>query len=227
MQKVVVITGASSGLGKELAKLYLKKSTYQLLLTGRNEKGFDEFETNSRVEIVIGDLTQRKTLDEIEKKVTEKFGRVDILINNAGIIYLQPFEKNTEEQINKLISINLIAPMLLTQRLYPIMTAQQSGHIVNINSTAGKESKENHTLYCAAKWGLTGFTNALRKEAKKYNIRISSIHPGGIKTALYDELETKINTETFMDAKKVAEIILFLTQTEGLAPDEIVINRMS
>lgn len=166
MQKIIVITGASSGLGKELTKLYLQKGSYFLILSGRDEKGFEKFRNNPNVDIIIGDLSRKETLDEIEKTVKKKHKRVDIVINNAGITYIQPFEKNTEDQLDKLLSIDLKIPMLLTQRLYNLMVSQQSGHIINVNSTAGKEGKENHTMYCAAKWGLAGFTAALRIEAK-------------------------------------------------------------
>lgn len=116
--------------------------------------------------------------------------------------------------------------MLLTKELYPLMVKQKSGHIININSTAGKEGKTNHSMYSAAKFGLVGFTESLRTEAKKHHVRVTSIHPGGIKTALYDNLTQKVDTSTYMDPKEVAEVIVFLSETKGMCPDEIVLSRM-
>lgn len=226
MRKVVVITGASSGLGKELAKIYIKKG-YRLVLTGLHAEGLQEFQNKDNVKIIIGDLTKQETLDEIAQVVTNKFGQIDILINSAGIIYLQPFEENISEQLDQILAINLRAPILLTQKLYPFMVSKKQGLVININSTSGKEPKLHQTMYNATKFGLTGFTQSLRLEAKQHNIRVLSIHPGGIKTHLYDSMETPPDTTGFMDAKKVAEIVVFLSETEGLSPDEIIINRLS
>lgn len=226
MKKVVVLTGASSGLGKEIARLLSQKENYHLILTGRNEKGFEEFKNDQNVSLVIGDITQSETLDEIEKTV-KKQGRVDILINNAGITSIKPFEANTEEELDLLFATDLKAPMLLTQRIYPVMLAQQSGQIINVNSTAGLEPKLHHTMYCAIKWGLTGFTKTLRLEAKKHNIRVTSFHPGGMNTAFYDKIEG-VPVETYMNPKSVAEMLINAIETDAtLSPDEIVINRMT
>ncbi|MDO8498146.1 MAG: SDR family oxidoreductase [bacterium] len=226
-KKVIIITGASKGLGNELAKLYFQKGSYNLILTARSKEGFNEFKNKEGVDLIVGDIREKDTLDSIEKVVEEKYKKVDILINNAGVIYTQPFEKNTEKQLDELFDINLKAPILLTQRMYPFMVSQKSGLIININSTAGKEGKANHTLYAATKFGLRGFTEALRQEAKAHNIRVLSIHPGGMDTHLFDDLEKKPDVSTFMNAKKVAEIIVFLSETEGVSPDEILINRPS
>lgn len=226
MKKIVVITGASSGFGKELAKLLLQKGIYELILTGRNDKGLEEFKDSSDVTLVLGDLTQKSTLELIEHEVKEQ-QRIDVLVNNAGITHINPFTENTEENLDDILAIDLKAPMLLTHRLYPYMLKQQSGHIININSTAGKDAKANHTLYSAAKFGLKGFTDALRHEAKKNNIRVTSFHPGGMNTEFYDRLEG-IPKESYMDPKKVAELLVQLIETDpSISPDEIVINRMT
>jgi len=87
MKKVVIITGASSGLGKELVKLYFQKN-YSLVLSGRNQNGFEEFKNKENVDVVLGDLVKKETLDKIEYIIKEKYKRVDILINNAGVTYI-------------------------------------------------------------------------------------------------------------------------------------------
>lgn len=227
MKKVVVITGASSGLGKEIAKLYIEKGNYHLILTGRNKKGLVNFNKLSNVEIILGDITQEETLSAITTKIEAHNKQIDILINNAGIIGIKPFEEISREELDRIIETDLKAPILLTQKLYPFMVSQQSGLIINVNSTAGLEGKINHTMYNAAKFGLTGFTNALRLEAKKYNIRVTSFHPGGMNTEFYDEMEN-VPVETYMDPKKIAEILVQLSESDpSLTPDQIVINRMT
>ncbi|HSW97875.1 MAG TPA: SDR family oxidoreductase [Candidatus Saccharimonadales bacterium] len=226
MKKVVVITGASSGLGKEIAKQLLTTGNYVLIVTGRNNEGFEEFKSSPDVTIIIGDLTKKTTIDLLEHAVKEQ-GKIDILINNAGITYINPITENSEQKIDELLAINLKAPMLLTQRLYPLMVKQQSGHIINVNSAAGKEGKPNHTIYSAAKFGLKGFTDALRHEAKSHNIRVTSFHPGGINTPLYRNLP-HVPKEKYMDPLDIAKLLIQLIQTDpSLSPDEIVITRMT
>ncbi len=225
-KKIIVITGASSGIGKEITRLFTQKG-YVLIISGRNESELKEFEGNKNIETVIGDITLEETQNKIKKLVENKYKKIDVLINNAGITFIQPFEQNTKEQLDKIVETNLKTPILLTQKFYPMMTKQKSGHIVFVNSTAGKEPKLNHTLYSSTKFGLSGFAQTLRLEAKKYNIRVTSFHPGGVRTKLYDRVSPKPDISTYMDPKKVAEVLVYLVETENISPDEIVINRMA
>ena len=226
MKKIVLITGASSGIGKEIAQLFLAKG-YSLILSGRNEEGFDYVEGNKSVDVVLGDITKTGTRNKIKDLIIGKYKKLDILINNAGITYIQPFENNTEEQLENIYSTNLKAPILLTQDLYGTMQNQKSGTIVFINSAAGKQGYPNHTLYSTMKFGLNGFSQSLRQEAKKYGIRVLSIHPGGVNTGLYDELKDMPDVDQYMSPGKVAEIIVYLSETSELSPDEISISRTS
>jgi len=223
-KKVVVITGASSGLGKALANLYGKKG-YTLVLSGRNEEELHK-STNDNTDFIIGDLTQKETIQKIADIVNIKHNQIDILINNAGILYIQPLEQNTEEQLDTIFEINVKSHIRLTQKLLPLMKQQQSGHIINIISTAGKEGKLNHTLYCATKYAMSGFTESLRFEAKQHNIRVSGIYPGGIKTHIFDTLPTKIDQTTFMEAEDVSKTIVDLSETKGISPDTLVITKL-
>lgn len=225
MKKIVLITGASNGLGKEIAKLLIIRD-YYLILTGKNEKDLEEFMKYDDVTIVPGDLTKKTTRDLLDQAVKEQ-KRLDILINNAGITFVQPFLHNTEEQLEAIMEINLKAPMLLTRQLYPLMVQQQSGHIININSAAGIVAKANHTMYSAVKFGLKGFTDSLRLEAKPNRIRVTSIFPGGINTELYRN-QPEIPKNTYMDPVKIAGLVVQLVETDpSVSPDELVINRMT
>lgn len=224
MKKVVVITGASSGIGKEIAKLFLSKN-YQVILSGRKESGFDYVSNNENVDIVLGDITQKETRQKIKELIENKYKRLDILFNNAGITYIQPFEENTEAQLDTIFMTNLKAPILLTQELYETMKSQKSGTIVFINSAAGKQGYPNHTMYSTMKFGLNGFSQSLRQEAKKHGIRVVSIHPGGVNTNLYNNLKDKPDVNQYMDASKLAETIVYLAETTGMSPDEISISR--
>lgn len=97
------------------------------------------------------------------------------------------------------------------------MKKQRSGHIVFVNSSAGKEGYKNHTLYSTTKFGLAGFAKSLRQEAKQHNIKVTSVHPGGVKTNLYRSLKTSVDTSAYMDPKPVAEAIVFLPKLRDFA----------
>lgn len=226
MKKVVLITGASSGIGREIAKLFLEKD-YSLILSGRNKEGFDYTKNKSNVDVVLGDITKKEIRQQIVDLAKNKYKKLDILINNAGITFIQPFEDNTEEQLNKIFEISLKTPILLTHDLYETMKAQKNGTIVFINSAAGKQGYPNHTMYSAMKFGLNGFSQSLRLEAKKYGIRVISIHPGGVKTSMYQKAKIQPDINQYMEPKKLAEIIVYLSETSELSPDEISINRMT
>ncbi|MFA5136196.1 MAG: SDR family oxidoreductase [Patescibacteria group bacterium] len=224
MKKIVLITGASSGIGREIAKKYLEKG-YTLVLSGRNEEGFEYVKGKTNADIVLGDITKSEIRNKLRDLIVNKHKQLDILVNNAGITYIQPFESNTEDQISAIFETNLKAPMLLTHDLYETMKTQKSGTIIFINSAAGKQGYPNHTMYSAMKFGLTGFSQSLRQEAKKYGIRVISIHPGGVNTALYNKLQDKPDVNQYMDATKLAETIVYLSETSGLSPDEVSISR--
>ncbi|PIY69336.1 hypothetical protein COY90_01195 [Candidatus Roizmanbacteria bacterium CG_4_10_14_0_8_um_filter_39_9] len=224
MKKVVVITGASSGIGREIAKLFLEKD-YILILSGRNGEGFEYVKNKTDVEVILGDITKKEIREKIKDLVVNKYKSVDIIINNAGITFVQPFEDNTEEELIKLFEISLKTPMLLTHDLYGLMKNNKSGTIVFINSAAGKQGYPNHTMYSAMKFGLNGFSQSLRLEARKHGIRVISIHPGGVKTPMYTNAKIKPDINQYMEPKKVAEIVVYLCETAGLSPDEISISR--
>lgn len=225
MNKIIVITGASNGLGKELSRIYARNG-YVLILTGRNKNRLDEFNKRN-IDIVIGDLTCKETLEHITDVIVNKYKKIDILINNAGIVAIQPFDKNTDEQLDALFEINIKSHMKLTQKLYPLMKRQRSGHIINIISTAGMEGKLNHTMYCATKYAMQGFTESLRLEAKKFNIKVTGIYPGAMKTHAFDTLPQAIDQSTFMNAAHVAKAIFNLSQVKDISPDRLVISRMN
>lgn len=224
VKKVVVITGASSGLGKELARICAKKG-YALVLSGRNKDQLKEFEKNKRTDIIIGDITLENTLNQIRNVVIKKHKRVDVLINNAGVVFIQPFEANTKEQLDLIMEVDVKSHIRLTQKLYPVMKKQKSGHIINIISTAGMEAKYNHTLYCTAKFALRGFTESLRLEAKKYKIKVTGVYPGGMKTNMFNNL--LINQNTFMNPGDVANAIYKITELGDISPDSFAISRMA
>lgn len=181
--KVVLITGASSGFGEDAAKLFAKEGASVVLAARRIERMQAEV---ARIHAQGGeamatpvDVVNRADIENMVKSVLENYGRVDILFNNAGFGRLDWLENLTPERdIETQIAVNLTGLIEVTRAVLPFMIAQGSGHIINMSSVAGWLAAPMYTVYAATKFGVRGFTDALRREASAYGIHVSGIYPG-------------------------------------------------
>lgn len=220
--KKVVIVGASSGLGKELA-LLLHKSGVELFLLSRNI-GRIRFPTG-RITRIICDVVDAASIKMAFRKIDEITKRIDVLINCAGLGLEQRLEKSSSEKIRQIIDTNLTGAILVAREGYKRMIEFEKGYIINVSSTSGKKARALETVYCASKWGLTGFSESLRLEAKDRGIRVTTVYPGGMKTSFYDNNPEK-DTSKFMNPKYVAEQIICLLESNiSITPSELVIER--
>ena len=185
--KCALITASSKGLGKEIAKKFAFEG-YDIILNGRDETKVYEtqFELNHKItsdimcESVIGDL---RSDDTIQKLYDVSKGQISVLVNNAAIpCYGLPLDEMSDDQIWRSIETNLLAPIRLTQKIYPLLKEQGYGSIININSIVGKEPKKFRSVHSATKWGLKGFTKSLRQEALDHNVHLINVYPTRIKT---------------------------------------------
>jgi len=168
-QKRVVLTGASSGIGFELAKQLLEKGC-RLVATARRQERLKELQAftvfSNQLEMVSGDIVSAKLRQSLIDKAITSFGGVDILINNAGVGGLGPFEKSTEESLRKIMEVNFFAPVELTRIAIPILRKGVSPIIVNISSVLGHRAVPEKSEYCASKFAIHGFSDSLRAELK-------------------------------------------------------------
>jgi len=189
----VLITGSSSGLGNYLA-FYFSKKGHNVLIHGRNENKLKEterkiLENATNVKYVIADLRKSNDIELLCKAAIKE--DVKILINNAGIICPNlPFEKISNQIIDDMISVNLIAPIKMINAL-----SSHLEYVININSMVGLEAKKNRTLYASTKWGLKGFSDSLKKEKVKF--QILDVYPTNIKT--YPERENAMEIDFVMN----------------------------
>jgi short-subunit dehydrogenase len=203
--KFILITGSARGLGKELA-LVFGRNNYKIILHDKIKKDLRQIEKElfqEKIDFVsvAGDLKSEKTLLKLYEVSKKK--NVVLLINNAGIHCPKlSFEKLNKNQINDLLMVNLIAPIKLAFKLYSFFLKKRQGAIININSLSGLESQKFRTIYCASKWGLRGFSEALKLEARENKIRVIDIFPSRIKT----RVDFKQGMETIFVAKKIFEI---------------------
>lgn len=202
--KKVVITGAGSGLGAALAEKFATNGATVILL-GRT------LEKLEAVKRTLPNQAKAHALDVSDfgqvKKVFAEIGKVDILINNAGLGVFDAAESIIEEAIHQMVDINLKGTIFCTQAVLPQMKEENAGVIANVVSTAGVEGKATETAYCASKFGARGFTEALQVELQDTGIRVYGAYMGGMATNFWDGILDEDAMAGLMDPRDVAEII--------------------
>ncbi|MCC8409446.1 SDR family oxidoreductase [Mucilaginibacter sp. UR6-1] len=190
--KVVVITGASSGLGEAAAK-HLSALGATVVLGARRAdriaKLADELTNNGGKALAIAaDVTELDQVKKLVDSAVEKFGRVDVIINNAGIMPLSPIDRLNVDEWNKMIDVNIKGVLNGIAAVLPYMKEQKSGQIINTSSVAGHKIFAGSAVYSATKFAVRALTEGLRMEVKPYNIRTSIVCPGAVKTELLEHI---------------------------------------
>ena len=212
--KNALLTGGSKGLGPHIAR-FLEKEGVNLALTARSEQGLKETaesisSDNVMVKIYPGDITEHPFRERLIEKVKADFGRLDILINNAGMELVSSYSALAPDHIEKMIQTNLIAGMLLARLALPHMLTQGAGHIVNMSSLGGKRGNPYGGTYAATKAGMIEWTKSLRLELKDSGVRVSVICPGFVYEsgmfAAYNKKPPWISNAT--TPRKVAEAVI-------------------
>jgi 3-oxoacyl-[acyl-carrier protein] reductase len=224
--KVVIITGAGSGIGKETALLFAKEGA-KVVVADVNEKAGEEtvgqIRKNGDGFFVKLDVSSREQSKQMVKTTLEKYGRIDVLINNAGIVQDAFLSKMTEEQWDKVININLKGVFNCTQAVVEIMMKQGNGVIINTSSIVGLNGNVGQVNYAATKAGLIGMTKTLAKELGKKGIRVNAVAPGFISTPMTSNVPDKIlemmkektPLRRLGEAKDVAYAYLYLASDEA------------
>ena len=218
--RVAIVTGAWRGLGRAAAaRLYERGASVAVNVRDRERAEALAKEIGERAFAVPGDITAESVPDEIARRTMERFGRIDILINNAALPLSTRFPDLTSEEWRKAIEVNLTAPFLMTKSVLPAMRAQHYGRIINISSSAGRMvSTLGGAHYTASKTGLLGLTRAAAKELGKFGITVNAICPGMIDTELTREhasdemlkrLAANYPVPRLGTAREVADLICF------------------
>jgi NAD(P)-dependent dehydrogenase (short-subunit alcohol dehydrogenase family) len=183
MTKVWFITGSSRGLGRSLAEAVLAAGD-KVAATARNPEQLKDLVEKYPENIypLQLDVTNQAQIRAAVENTIEKFGRIDVLVNNAGFGIIGAAEAYTDEQVRSQLDTNFYAPIEITRAVLPYMRKQRSGRILQISSIGGRVGNPGLTMYQAAKFGLSGFSEALAKEVKPLGIYVISIEPGGFRT---------------------------------------------
>ena len=184
--KIWLITGASQGLGLATVK-YLLSRQQTVIATTRNADAFDStVRTNPLLEVISLDLTIETAVKDAVANIAAKYGGIDMLINNAGYGFAGAIEEATEDEVAKVMAVNLEASMRMTRNVLPVMRKAGRGHIINLSSIQGLASTPGFGIYNAAKYAVEGFSEALYHEVKELGIKVTIIEPGAFRTNFLD-----------------------------------------
>jgi short-subunit dehydrogenase len=204
---VVVITGASSGIGEATARLLAGRG-HKLVLAARRIERLEKLaaELSSRTEVLVvpTDVADPAQVEALARRAGTHFGGIDVWINNAGVGHPESWWEGTPESIQRVVMINLVAPILAARAVLPWMQARGKGHIINVASVAGHIGVMG--LYSATKFGLRGHTEALRRELRPYGIHVSLVSPGFIQTEMTQDLKMKMPGPELV-ARAIARLI--------------------
>lgn len=181
MKQTLLITGASSGIGKATA-LYFADKGWNVAATMRNTNGQTELEQHENIKLYQLDVTDTASVGEAIKSVVDDLGKIDVLVNNAGYGLVGPLETATEDDVMKQFNTNLFGVIRTIKAVLPSMKAQKSGTIINITSIGGLVTFPFNSLYHATKFGLDGLSESLKYELQLFNITVKVVAPGGVLT---------------------------------------------
>lgn len=237
MEKVIVVTGASRGIGREIAKTLSRENNKVIACYNNSEKEAtilkEELEKeNKKIDIIKGDISKRGDCKKIVEYVINKYKKIDVLINNAGISTYNLFTDITDEEWNRTINTNLNSVFYMSQETVKHMIKQKEGSIINISSIWGIVGASCEVAYSVSKAGIDGMTKALAKELGPSNIRVNSIAPGLIDTDMNndltkEELDNIINETPLCKIGKpedIAKCIKWLVEDEFTTGQVISIN---
>lgn len=199
MSKVWFITGAARGIGKAIADAALKAGDYVVATTRRDNDytapdGFDDHALSIRLDVSIED---QQVFDEAVQKAVAAFGRIDVLVNNAGYGSVTFFEETNEDTIKKQFEVNLFGLMRVTRAVLPMMRSQRSGHIINIASGSGYSA--GPSIYHTTKFAVTGFSVSLAFEVEAFGIKVTNAAPGMFRTSFYDKGTWRITPDKHIE----------------------------
>lgn len=216
MSKNILITGASSGIGKAVALEFAKRdgSKNHLIIVARNleklEKVAEEIKTfGAEVSVMTADFGSTESIAKLFTEIEKKFSTLDLVFNNAGLGFVKESYLLTDDEVEQIIDVNVKGMTLVGKKAASIMVKQGHGHIIFTSSLAGYVLLPKWSVYCASKWGITAFANVLRQEVAKFNIKVSTVHPGPVQTEFFDSNKANVDlsgSEKTMPAIPVADV---------------------
>ena len=215
--RVVLVTGGGRGLGEAVCQTLSSAGASVVVADIRSElaeKVAAEIKASGKeAQAYVLDVTNEEQAEAAVQKIAAEYGRLDVLINNAGTDVTLSVEELPINDWERILAVNLSGPFMMSKFTFPIMKEQGEGTIINIVSTAAKRAWANASAYHASKWGLLGFSHALHVEARPHNIKVTALVAGGMRTPFLLDRFPDIDVSKLQDPKNVAETIRFLLST--------------
>lgn len=213
--KVVAITGASSGIGAAISRRFAERGAHVLMMA-RSEQKLKRLasEIGGMTNTYRLDVTDARHVHDVFTTVGERYGKIDILINNAGVGYFKLFAETSDAEVKQMMDINYFGILHTVRAVLPIMEANGSGHLIHIGSLGGKVATAKSAAYAATKHAVLGFTAALRQELRGTGIIVSAVNPGPVRTPFFEQADPSGNylrnlpSWFVLDAKTVANAVL-------------------
>ncbi|PYZ97458.1 oxidoreductase [Alteribacter lacisalsi] len=237
--KVVVVTGASSGIGEAIAYRAAEQKADVVLAarrTGRLDKlkARIESETGQRALVVETDVTDRSQVEALVEKTKSEFGKIDVLVNNAGVMLLSFMAKDKVDEWEKMVDVNVKGVLFGVHAALPSMLEQDSGHIINVSSVAGHEVFASSSVYSATKYAVRALSMGLEKELSKTGVRVTNISPGAVESELAEHITDDDILERFkeragemkkLQADDIANAVLYaVSQPPAVNVNEVVVR---
>lgn len=239
--KVALVTGASSGIGEAIARHLAEEGANVVLAARREEKLTDLAQSlndgsNGKAIVVKTDVTKKEDMENLVQQAKDTYGKVDIVINNAGVMLLS-FMKNDEvDQWTQMVDVNINGVLHGVHAVLPDMLKQESGHIVNVSSVAGHEVFPSSAVYSATKYAVRALSMGLEKELSKTGVRVTNISPGAVESELTNHITDDEVLEMFKDrassmkklqAEDIARSVVYaVTQPDYVNVNEVVVRPM-
>jgi len=233
--KTIVITGASSGMGAAAARHLAGKGAAVVLGARRADRiealAAEIAEAGGKATALVTDVTKREDLQRLVDAAVDTYGRIDVLINNAGVMPLSPLERLKVDEWDQMIDVNLKGVLYGVAAALPHMIAQESGHIINLSSVAGHKLFAGSAVYSATKFAVRALSEGLRQEMASYGIRTTIISPGAVKTELLDHISEQDVQQANQDyvaqvgvpAETFARLVAFaINEPEDVGINEIL-----
>jgi short-subunit dehydrogenase len=213
MKKVIIITGGSDGLGKDIAKKLSPQN--DVIIVSNNKEKLEIAAREINCDSNVCDVTNYAEILKTVKNVIDKYGKIDCLINNAGVWIEGELDVNDEQKIEDVIKINTLGVINFSKAAIPQMKIQKEGRIINIISQAGFYAKAKRSVYAASKFALTGFTKALNEELAVYGVGVMGIYPGKMNTQLFEKAGIHKKMDDAINPESVAKVIDFILSFEN------------
>jgi NADP-dependent 3-hydroxy acid dehydrogenase YdfG len=233
--RVAVITGASAGIGQASARALLREGA-SVVLTARRQERLEQLvaeakQARTKAIFVVGDAREEETARRTVEQAVRSFGRIDILVANAGMGNYKNLVDTSAEEYDEMMDSNMRTTFLFTRHAVPVMIQQRSGLVLMISSMAGVYGFAGEAVYCATKFAQVGFAQGLDKELRPYGIKVGTINPGGVKTEFAigkGRTEKGVEESNMLEADDVAEAVLFAcTQPAGSRVIQIQMRTMA